>query len=152
MLFLQEEIDLPLRNETMEWRLCLYSCRGTCWKAAYLSGRQASFAPKNTVTAKGSPPPSTRGNTFSKTCSAHLVLYPPYPLRTTSTYSGQYIYIYKLGMFQNLHHQPPKEKNIYMYMLEAMKGNSTVRAKWLAREAPQPPSSKENSVIESPKR
>ena len=37
-------------------------------------------------------------------------------------------------------------------MLEAMKGNSTVRAKWLAREAPQPPSSKENSVIESPKR
>ena len=55
-------------------------------------------------------------------------------------------------MFQNLHHQPPKEKNIYVYMLEAMKGNSTVRAKWLAREAPQPPSSKENSVIESPKR
>ena len=113
-MFLQEEIDLTLRNETMEWRLCLYSCRGTCWKAAYLSGRQASFAPKNTVTAKGSPPPSTRGNTFSKTCSAHLVLYPPYPLSTTSTYSGQYIYI-RQGCFKIsiINHQ---KRKIYIYV------------------------------------
>lgn len=85
-----------LKNETMVWRLSLYSWRGTCWKAEHLSGRQASLAPKNTVTANGvvaaaaaalpSPPPlSTAGNTLSATFRAHLVLYPLYPLSTTST-------------------------------------------------------------------
>lgn len=76
-----------LIKEKMSWRFCLYSLRGTCWKALLLSGRHASLAPKNTVTATGAPssaPPVPNAVSFAR--SAHLVLQPEYPRTTTSAY------------------------------------------------------------------
>ena len=72
-------IWITLKKETMEWRLSLYSCTGTCWKAEHLLGRQASLAPKKTVKAIGAvsvPPalPCDTGKTLSNTFNAHLVL------------------------------------------------------------------------------
>lgn len=139
------EKEYTLKNEKMAWRFCLYSGRGTCCQAEHLSGRQASLAPKNTVTANGcappSPPLSTGGSkTLSTTFNAHLVLYPLYPLNTTSTWKIKE----PPRIFNNTNKETKGTKRV--------KNFNTVREKIWAREAPQPPSSKDSSVIESPKR
>lgn len=65
-----------LKKETMDLRLFWNSSTGTCWKPQDRSGREASFAPKNTVTASGAWSFSCAGNTLSITFKAQLVLYP----------------------------------------------------------------------------
>jgi hypothetical protein len=94
------QICVTLKKETVERMFSLYSSRGTCWKAEHRLGRQASLAPKKTVKAIGAvsvppSPPCDTGKTLSNTFSAHLVLYPLYPLRTTSAcYISQHKPIY----------------------------------------------------------
>jgi hypothetical protein len=71
----------------MDRRFSLYSSNGTCWNPHFWSGRDASLAPKNTVTAAGdSASPLIPAIALSRILRAHRVLYPLYPLRITSTW------------------------------------------------------------------
>lgn len=64
------------RRAQMARRLSLYSGSGTCWSALARPGREASLAPKQTVTAAGgaAAPAAPATTARAATMAAHRVL------------------------------------------------------------------------------
>lgn len=63
------------RRAQMARRLSLYSGSGTCWSALARPGREASLAPKQTVTAAGGAAAAAPATTArAATMAAHRVL------------------------------------------------------------------------------